>query len=896
MKGGLVSLRDNTSIFDILNREAPHITIEDMQVDSVGGYLYKLIFSRDVPELVSLYPGTPDIVHPTREIIVKFIQINVTGSISEHNDMEVVSRLDFFREITIQSNVYQNSMDIWCEPICPNIINSGSFSRNSIERNLFDSYFITRSIIQTIFSNADIDEIGFIFMELITGAKPVVDAFPRYATNPLIRNLSDIQYRVLKNYAFQLIRLYQLGYIHGDTHLNNAMYLENYDYLENYRVYLIDFGRTTIVGNTPITDIYSYLDEDEDNPGTNYYSFRQMEHFIKNRVGQTEDSIIRWQNKQINKYIKFSKQRFIEKMYNQRLLLDPRLLNLYQTHTNLTFTNTDFIFQANEIPLRTYTLSDDFVLYMNSSNNCCLDMSMNNTNIYVGIDNEFRSYGQPDVTFLKRNPEVFRTYVDDEFLQYNIPSGIFLWVIGMRAGSLIPSIFFIVVQSCFEFGTKHLALMQHYGISSIYAAGEMLKNGNVLTFNFLSGTFMIYEFLNPPHNITQEILDRLNNVLIPFVTYKLNTNPAIQYDVRLTQECINLTVITDQTSFINEVVCCGNRNAKNIQLEYIRKVNEYYSRNGQTIPFYGNIDNRIQQCSKNDPRPQDDRYKVRVLQPFPQEQPPTVTPTPAPPTVTPTPATQVQPPTVTPTPAPTGQPTQQISQRRLPPRRNSPLSPNYLGQQVPPPIPPSLLGPAPSPPTPRRLRTRRPGPQMGGGIINGLSLSIQNDIKIADKYLVTINNLYKGELDIELYKKITNDTNVNLQKNLQILNGFARISCMNSYNNCLNTIVLYDSDIKEKIVLIGDGVSETSQVSDIELPNKIDSVKDDTSKNHQFEIKLPTNKYSKSIDIPVRELSKGISTGGVRNKKKSLRKKKCIRTKRRNKTNRRNKTKRRLNR
>jgi hypothetical protein len=784
MKGGLVSLTTSTDILNILATNGTNITVDQLGASSSGGYLFKLTFDKPIEDFISVYPGKPVFVSYTQEILLKFVQINDTNTYrpnQHYNDKEIANKSTFEKEVQIQSLVYQNSLNFWFEPICPNIINSGFFSRTSSPAyNLFMSNSKLRDIINTIFRETNITKIGYIFMELLAGSKPVSHAFPDWKLRPNIptTQLNQIQKTLLKNYVYQLIRLYNLGYTHGDTHLENAMFVDNYDYLENYRVYLIDFGRAD--KNTGIPDMRNIYTFSQQQNGLNYWSYQQVETYVNNIV-QTRDRT-RFKNKLTAWYstqreiVNTSREHFIQKLYDEGAL--KKFKGLSGTHSDLTFTNTDFIFKANDIQMLSIT-ARDLNLRMNLSNICCF----NSPEGYVGINERYKMYNQEVITFVRQNN--FTTYCDEEFLKYDSPDGIFLWVIGIGAGSTKPKIYFIHVDSCFEFVIKHATLIQHYGISSIYAAGEMVKIGFKLTFNFLSGTYMIAPLKDPELRDRMELnIKNLNNALIPFVRYKLNRNPDIQYNITLSPECLAHDDIRSQTSIMDNAHCCEFESYNNYQYRYFKKTNKYFTKNGRESVFTFCSDSECPDCRR---------------------------------------------------------------------------------------------------------------PSTGGGKLTDLSM--QNDIQNGMKQLITINNLYMNEIDTELNNKFTTISDINLQNNLQILNEFARICCMNSYNNCLNTINLYGSNIQEKIILVSDYTIEVSTVSDIKNTSKIDSTTNKSLQTIDIPVSISdikntskigstTNKSLQTIDIPVSESSQEILTGGLirKNKKKTLRKKKNKKTKSRNKT------------
>ena len=173
------------------------------------------------------------------------------------------------------------------------------------------------------------------------------------------------------------------------------------------------------------------------------------------------------------------------------------------------------------------------------------------------------------------------------------------------------------------------------------------------------------------------------------------------------------------------------------------------------------------------------------------------------------------------------------------------------------------------------------GERVGSQLIkNDVSNNIKNDeSQIKIKY-ITINNLLLSDFDIQFYKKINSDKNTNLMKNLQIINEYAKICGANSYNDCLNTTELSNSNIKANIISINliskkiiNSVSD-SNIFSSNLKSKPNNVK-------------PNNvKPNISSPIPITNQKLLINSGGYLKKHKKYKK-----SNKRNKTlNKRNKT------
>jgi hypothetical protein len=181
--------------------------------------------------------------------------------------------------------------------------------------------------------------IGFIFMENLSTMQTVLNAFSSdnsfssdnafssdnslssdNASVDLITNItngmmSSIQTSIFDNYLFELCRLWRLGYIHGDTHLSNAMFIPHTNYIDGYRVYLIDFGLTTPVNddinltNVDIMqkNIYSILNI----KGINYVAYQPLQTYVDYITGGNALNFLHWFTNMTNKRLK-SKINFLQ--------------------------------------------------------------------------------------------------------------------------------------------------------------------------------------------------------------------------------------------------------------------------------------------------------------------------------------------------------------------------------------------------------------------------------------------------------------------------------------------------------------------------------------------------------------------------------------------------------
>jgi len=249
-----------------------------LSIASSGGILLKLILQGGV---ASPYISTNSnsVGAPVSEIILKLIYLH------NANELEITrsgrrlffqnnTTIDEFRdEVNTQINIFRSSFDLYLEPICPAIVYA----------NIFTSYNnpVLTNILDTLESKS-IDEgnnmpilyfqrirnlclmqrfhIGIIGMESFTNTVTL----GAIATDPAL-NIPQVDIITYKYMAlYELCRLFNIGYLHGDPHMNNILINRNYIYFDGTaggyglvgsrpgRAILIDFGSTFLHNQGPI--------------------------------------------------------------------------------------------------------------------------------------------------------------------------------------------------------------------------------------------------------------------------------------------------------------------------------------------------------------------------------------------------------------------------------------------------------------------------------------------------------------------------------------------------------------------------------------------------------------------------------------------------------------------
>lgn len=598
MKGGLTTL-GNLKIFDLLDSVAATATVTKIGAKSVGGWLYRIQLSAPIVGVTSVYPGRRPVLNPMSTILIKLVQIGDTKTYDDQwSNKEITTNTVIAEEIKLQTIAYQQSMSVFCEPICPNIISFIRILRGGIGMATLNKFPILREKIVSIFENPyyNIKSIGFIAMEMLDGCQPISSAFPLWGNRAgqlaVINPLSTVQENILQNYLYQLIRLKKLGINHGDTHLENALYIENYTYINNFRVYLIDFGRATIV-DTNLTNQHGICNR-------GYWSYRQMHEYAQSKFNGNYDIFFRQMRRD---YVEPAEISFLHHIYNtnngaNNILTSLHIaarndgVNLISAFPNLkdSFTN-NLIFRQRNIPLIETNLAalEPNLIPATMTTNCCQLIGIDGNSTYVTIN---RTYNN-DIGYREYITEltyrVIQTsgktiwYTDTELHNFGGGSGIFLWIIGMTPDKT-THVFMTEVISCFEIGTTHIHLAKHFNIINTYASGQFMKVGNTIEVNFYSRTFMLGPHTRIPALLTSDNIIDLHECVGLFLRVQLNINIHVNQQFNIIMQDINTRLYQHKT-FINETNCCENNENNTLKLNHFIKVNEILLEQGRE-PLY----------------------------------------------------------------------------------------------------------------------------------------------------------------------------------------------------------------------------------------------------------------------------------------------------------------------
>ena len=250
--------------------KSPYISSRSNNPDKLVNFLiFKLCFLNRLSKNFVIYYNSGD--EPWKH---KTIDINGTTATG------------FISEIEIQLDVFNKSIDKFLEPICPGIVHAWIY-RSEIDKRSFLNHFLTpaynsdanprqnREVKPEIMApglpDIEQDKLIFILKKVLDDdlfRSQYMERPENQAETPpwfqwgllAMESLEDfVTYRQatydmnnsrtkLKLYAelamYELSRLYQIGYLHGDPNASNAMVNPDYKYIEGAtgRVVWVDFG------------------------------------------------------------------------------------------------------------------------------------------------------------------------------------------------------------------------------------------------------------------------------------------------------------------------------------------------------------------------------------------------------------------------------------------------------------------------------------------------------------------------------------------------------------------------------------------------------------------------------------------------------------------------------
>jgi len=422
-----------------------------------------------------------------------------------------ISVADFNREVDITKEVYNNSLNVKFDPICPAILKT--FFHNPAAQNeavvrILRMLVTLLPSIEPVFSNY----VGLIIMEQGNGVA-VSDVFPDWGERNSyndhdFRNTNDIKSIALINYAYSLYRLKTLGIQHGDAHLGNAL-LCKVDpdiggYYGGYKVLLLDFGLSSKIPDGEIENInYKWYTERD------YWSYAALQGvYRKLRAGRLEmiNEAGAGIYADMNAFTTTLKQHIINHSIAWLIYITRNRTNLeilrrvvksnideypnlrtksflanYPTGKNEQ-ESIEWLFTKGKVKQRINTFDiATAIVNVNASSNCCPNPQNNAFYNYLENGNQYNyAYSRLQRQLVRANRGKSLLIEAD---------GFYLWIIGNGPDGK-TDLYYIAVTNPGEIATKHAHLMKYANIQNYYLAGELVKADSIIKFNLSSGTYM----------------------------------------------------------------------------------------------------------------------------------------------------------------------------------------------------------------------------------------------------------------------------------------------------------------------------------------------------------------------------------------------------------------------
>ena len=522
---------DQKAVIDIILSH-PNTQIKYKHTDSTGGFLFDVTFNRDIHGINLQICDTTQIDDaatvfrkPTKMLLKVILMddapgghfLEITPRGGTYRRVSIISKVETKREVETQQAIFNGSFDQYFEAICPNIfyaINCRSVPDvgNTAER-IFNKSAIILQIAREFGVSVDcmrdrrgiVDnpgrDLAFIFMEFPdngrddTPIRMISDMFkpwgdPMKGQTPMPPVNTDAKRQLIEAYIYEVIRLWGIGYIHGDLHLDNALYVtrRGLQYISGnpYRVYLIDFGRTEQRG------VNNSIDAFRASATVNtYWSYQFMYDQIQRVTDRMYDRLK-------------SARRMVKGIFSAWVVQN---VGVFRRYREVTYSS--FNLNNNTYDLGIY----DAIKGLAEGRNIFIDAQpYHNVRVLpfvIPFNNGHYYYGMNDAT--RRNLEEIERHrilqsrhINGGYPVLNIQIQyaelvILKWILVVDYYGF-PNMYFSRVSSRFEAGTKHIDIIRNTKPRHIIAAGELKIDNvnNIGYYNLNAGTFIQKVYIDRP--------------------------------------------------------------------------------------------------------------------------------------------------------------------------------------------------------------------------------------------------------------------------------------------------------------------------------------------------------------------------------------------------------------
>lgn len=247
MKGGMKLINPEkhgfVPIYDMIKDSTSELSV--LSTTSSRGFMIKLTVNRGISEYEFIDTANVKFITIT-EFILKITVLSIKGndSLPLYTGFKTTeNHKSFFNEAKMQYNIWKWSTMGVSDGICPPVANFSLFDNRTA--NLFVDYLFTKTeefrplhkVLEYLKCNLDQYGLGVIVMPMIQSSTTLERIYDSH--------MYDFEKQVVYTKAIvKLMRLFMLGIIHYDLHLNNILV---YDDTDGKNVLLIDFGMVSNV-------------------------------------------------------------------------------------------------------------------------------------------------------------------------------------------------------------------------------------------------------------------------------------------------------------------------------------------------------------------------------------------------------------------------------------------------------------------------------------------------------------------------------------------------------------------------------------------------------------------------------------------------------------------------
>jgi hypothetical protein len=281
--GGVFLQEGFTTMSAINDVFLPNSTVTMLSYSSSGGVLFKLLLDEGVESPYRLSRSNAPLA-PVNTIIMKLVMLKDEKpkderKTAEENDDEEddekaillpvkmeegtanksarifpVTEKKFVKEAAVQMDIFNKSLDEYLEPICPCVLACIKLLSEEVVRDWISVFIeasndeLSKTFFTQLLSRPDISEIklGLLFMESLDNYVHLHEITGMTDEDVITKEdrINKLTYESMAIY--ELWRLYNIGYLHGDPHKENFLFNADYDYISKPkgRVMMLDFGRT----------------------------------------------------------------------------------------------------------------------------------------------------------------------------------------------------------------------------------------------------------------------------------------------------------------------------------------------------------------------------------------------------------------------------------------------------------------------------------------------------------------------------------------------------------------------------------------------------------------------------------------------------------------------------